>query len=237
MIRHINLLTVTIALLSATTATASPWRELLEKIPASETFVPLFNGTDLKGWDGDQKYWSVSNGAIRGANTTPVPSSTYLFTDQDYREFRLLFEVRQTISPRHSTMHSAVCVLGERFTDKGDNKHGFRGPLLMFCHDWGIWDAYRRNRTVPEGHRGTLNVAPERKGDWNLVEVLVTGNRIRFVANGQLVFDFTDKPEMLQPSPIGLQLHSNQRPQEFLFRGLLLTTDPEDKLVTLVEEK
>ena len=81
-------------------------------------------------------------------------------------------------------MHSAVAVLGERFTDKGDNAHGFKGPLLMFCHDWGIWDAYRRNRIEPAGHRGTLKTTSEQKGDWNTIEILVIENRIRFVNNG-----------------------------------------------------
>ncbi|NIP93952.1 MAG: DUF1080 domain-containing protein [Akkermansiaceae bacterium] len=169
-----------------------------------------------------------------GANKGPVPSSTYLFTEKSYRDFRLLFEVKQTVSPGHSTMHSAVAALGERFEDKGGNRHGFKGPLLMFCHDWGIWDAYRRNRVEPAGQRGPLSNHPaEKKGDWNRIEILVRGNRIRFVANGRLIFDFTDKPAMLQASPIGLQLHSNNRPQEFRFRGLILSTDPADQLVTL----
>jgi hypothetical protein len=127
-----------------------------------------------------------------------------------------------------------VAALGERFEDKGGNKHGFKGPLLMFCHDWGIWDAYRRNRVEPAKQRGPMNkYALEKKGDWNRIEILVKGTRIRFVANGKLVFDFTDKPEMLKRSPLGLQIHSNQKPQEFRFRGLILTTNPEDSLVTL----
>ena len=102
----------------------------------------------------------------------------------------------------------------------------------MFCHDWGIWDAYRRNRIEPANHRGTLNTSAENKGDWNQIEFLVIGNRIRCAVNGQQVFDFTDKPEMLQPSPIGLQLHSNKRPQEFRFRNLYISRDPEDRLAT-----
>lgn len=68
----------------------------------------------------------------------------------------MLFEVKQTMSEKHSTMHSAVATLGETFTDAGDNTFGFRGPLLMFCHDWGIWDAHRRNRIVPGGAGGTI---------------------------------------------------------------------------------
>ncbi|MEK6236613.1 MAG: DUF1080 domain-containing protein [Planctomycetales bacterium] len=201
----------------------------IKQLPASEKAVKLFNGKDLTGWDGAEGFWSADDGAIRGANDGPVVSSTYLFTKDRYRDFRLLLEVKQTLSPKHSTMHSAVAALGERFTDKGNNQHGFRGPLLMFCHDWGIWDAYRRNRVVPrdEGRKA------EKKGKWNLIEILVIGNRIRFVANGALAFDFTDKPEMLRASPIGLQLHANRRPQEYRFRGLVLTKDPENRLVTL----
>lgn len=226
-----------VAALAPCVGSASPWSEALAKIPASESLVPLFNGTDLEGWDGDAKFWSVHLGAIRGANRDTVPSSTYLFTRSAFREFRLLLEVRQTLSPDHSTMHSAVGALGERFTDKGDNSHGFRGPLLMFCHDWGIWDAYRRNRIVPPNHQGTLQIDAEKKGDWNLVEILVTGNRIRFAANGHLVFDFTDDPAMLRESPIGLQLHANNRPQEYHFRGLVLTENPEPRLITVAPER
>jgi hypothetical protein len=217
-------------------AAANPLEPLVKNLPASENPVYLFNGVDLTGWDGAEGIWSVSNGEIVGANKGAVPSSTYLFTKQAYREFRLLFEVKQILSPQHSTMHSAVAALGERFEDTGSNKHGFKGPLLMFCHDWGIWDAYRRNRVEPAKQNGPMNdYAPENKGDWNRIEILVTGNRIRFVANGILVFDFTDKPEMLQPSPLGLQIHSNERPQEFRFRGLILTANPADRLVTLTQ--
>jgi hypothetical protein len=103
----------------------------------------------------------------------------------------------------------------------------------MFCHDWGIWDAYRRNRIEPAGQKGGLQIDAEKKGDWNRIEILVLGNRIRFVANGSLVFDYTDETEMLQNSPVGLQIHSNKRPQEYRFRGLVVCDDPENRLVTL----
>ena len=209
---------------------ASPIESLVKQLPASESPIHLFNGKDLAGWDGAKGIWSVDGDAIKGANSNAVPTSTYLFTKDSYRNFRLLLEVKQTLSPQHSTMHSAVAALGERFTDKGDNAHGFRGPLLMFCHDWGIWDAYRRNRVAPVGPGPKV----EKKGDWNLVEILIVGNRVRFAANGVLVFDFTDKPEMLKESPLGLQIHSNAKPQEFRFRGLVLTKNPEDKLVTVM---
>jgi type 1 glutamine amidotransferase len=215
-------------------APAMDWtRGQIARLPKTEKAVNLFNGKDLAGWTGAKKIWSVTDGTIIGRNVKPVKTSTYLFTEKSYREFRLLFEVRQTRSSQHSPMHSAVAALGERFDDKG-NAFGFKGPLLMFCNDWGIWDAYRRNRTEPKGHKGYFNPkGVERVGKWNEIEILVKGNRVRFVANGKLVFDMTDKPEMLSTSPIGLQIHSGNRPQEFRFRGLVLTEGPEDKLITL----
>lgn len=203
------------------------------RIPKTETIQHLFNGKDLSDWSGDETRWSVKHGMIRGANDDKVTSSTYLFTAKKYRNFRMLFEVKQTMSDKHSTMHSAVAALGEQFTDSGENKFGFKGPLLMFCHDWGIWDAHRRNRVAPVGRGNEL----EKKGQWNQIEILVRGDRIRFAANGEEVFDFTDKAEMLQACPLGLQLHSNGQPQEYHFRSLLLTEEPADKLVTLKAKK
>jgi hypothetical protein len=199
------------------------------QIAAPESLKPLFNGKDLAGWTGDKAIWSVANGMIRGANESRVPSSTYLFTDKPYRNFRMLLEVKQTLSPKHSTMHSAVAALGEQFTDAGDNAFGFRGPLLMFCHDWGVWDAHRRNRVAPVGPGFEI----EKKGQWNQIEILVVGERIRMAANGHLIFDFTDKPEMLKASPLGLQIHSNDKPQEYHFRSLLISENPSDELITV----
>src|SRR5690349_2878741 len=91
----------------------------VKALPASEAAIRLFNGTDLTGWDGTPGLWSVEDGTIKAANEQEVVSSTYLFSKENYRNFRLLLEVKQTMSPRHSTMHSAVAALGERFTDKG----------------------------------------------------------------------------------------------------------------------
>jgi Domain of Unknown Function (DUF1080) len=230
---RISLIPAMLLLLTPSLRADDPVAAELRKLVAdAERPVMLFNGKDLTGWTGSDAVWSVVDGVIRGANENKVASSTYLFTKESYREYRLLFDVKQTRSPRHSTMHSAVASLGERFTDSGNNEFGFKGPLLMFCADWGIWDAHRRNRVVPVGP----GPKAEKVGDWNRIEILVIGNRIRFAANGTQVFNFTDKPELLKSSPIGLQLHSNDKPQEYRFRGLVLSAKPEDRLLTVKGE-
>jgi hypothetical protein len=216
----------------ASSAGAQDWA-MSVALPAGEEATPLFNGRNLDGWEGQtDKYFSVADGMIRAANDEPVPASTYLFTKREYRNFRLLLEVKQTRSPRHSTMHSAVAALGEKSAE-GDDPYGFRGPLLMFCNDWGVWDAHRRDRVFPAGHEGVWLWDGELVGEWNQIEILVLGERLRMVANGRLVMDFRDDPEMLKACPIGLQLHGNQEPQEYHFRGLLVVANPTDALATL----
>jgi Domain of Unknown Function (DUF1080) len=202
-------------------------------LPASEKARPLFDGVSLDGWTGHEAgVWSVEPGVIRAATSAALPASTYLFHREEVREFRLLFEVKQTMGPEFSTMHSAVGVLGERFTDAGD-AHGFKGPLVMFCHDWGIWDAHGRNRVVPANATSAITLPAEKPGEWNQIELLVLGDRLRCVANGHLVFDFTETPGRLKKSPLGLQLHGRAAKQEYRFRGLILSATPEGRLMSL----
>jgi hypothetical protein len=71
--------------------------------------------------------------------------------------------------------------------------------------------------------------------DWNDVEILAQGNRIRVAINGVQVVDWRDpEPKRIKEGPIGLQLHSNTVAQEVRFKGLKLETFPkEDKLLTV----
>ena len=50
------------------------------------------------------------------------------------------------------------------------------------------------------------------------------------------VADWEDPmPELCGEGPLGLQLHSNKVAQEVHFRGLILSENPEDRLVTLAK--
>ena len=71
--------------------------------------------------------------------------------------------------------------------------------------------------------------------DWNDIEILAQGNRVRVAVNGVQVVDWRDpEPERIKEGPIGLQLHSESKPQELHWKGLVLETFPkEDKLLTV----
>ena len=194
----------------------------------SET-IRLFNGRNLNGWQGHEKYWSVKNGAIVAKNLQPLKVSTYLLTDRDFSDFRLLARVKLV----RSEMHSGIALWGRVVPEKGD-PYAYAGHLVMFPSGWGLYDLYGRNGLPPSGE-------PARKvgkqHDWNELEILAQGNRLRLVVNGTLVLDWRDpKPDTIRAGPIGLQLHSNNEPQEVRFKSLVLTTFPEDKLITLKRE-
>ncbi len=209
----------------ANRATAEDAKIVPPKTGKSET-IKLFNGKDLTGWTGNPKYWSVVDGVIVGKNTEEVPVSTYLATDRKFTDFRLLATVKLVTSE----MHSGIALWGRIAPDKGD-PYTYAGTLVMFPSGWSFYDLYGRGG-LPVNGEPAKKVGHQH--DWNDLEILAQGNRIRLVANGSLVADWVDpKPEGILEGPIGLQLHSNKEPQEVHFKGLELTTFPEDKLITV----
>ena len=199
----------------------------------------LFDGKTLDGWEGYSDLWSVHDGVIVAKNKEPLKFSTYLFTKGKYTDFRLTFAAKLVTSE----MHSGVAFWGQQFVPKevkneAEEKaqHTYQGHLVMFPSDYGLYDLYRR--------AGGINPPPEIRGvakkagkqhDWNDIEVLAQGNRIRVAVNGQAVLDWRDpQPDLIKEGPIALQLHSNTVPQEIQFKGLKLETFPkEDKLITV----
>jgi hypothetical protein len=195
------------------------------KTGESET-IQLFNGKDLDGWEGHEKYWSARDGVIVGKNTDKVPVSTYLLTKRKFSDFRLLATVKLV----RSEMHSGIAMWGRVAPEKGD-PFTYAGHLVMFPSGWGFYDLYGR-MGLPVDGAAAKKVGKQH--DWNNLEILAQGNRIRLVANGVLVADWRDpEPDRIHEGPIGLQLHSNSEPQEVQFKDLTLTTFPEDKLITV----
>jgi hypothetical protein len=203
----------------------------------SET-INLFDGKTLDGWEGYSDLWSVKDGVIVAKNTQPLKYSTYLLTKGKYTDFRLTFAFK--LLPGSET-HSGVSFWGEVWP-KADGKvkdpktdrseHTYKGHLVMFPTGYGMYDLFGRAGLGVDG-------GPAKKvgkqHDWNEIEILAQGNRVRVAINGTQVVDWRDpKPETIKEGPIGLQLHSNPTPQELHWKGLVLETFPkEDKLLTV----
>ena len=195
----------------------------------SET-IKLFDGKDLDGWEGNKDLWSVEDGVIVGKNKDEVKVSTYLLTKRKFTDFRLTAKGKLV----ESEMHSGIAFWGRVAPERGD-MYTYAGHLVMFPSNWGMYDLYGRNG-LP------VDAAPAKKvgkqHDWNDLEILAQGNRVRVAVNGAPVIDWRDpEPDRIKEGPIGLQLHSNKEPQEVHFKDLVVETFPkEDKLKTVKEE-
>jgi hypothetical protein len=61
-----------------------------------EGYSPLFDGTTLKGWDGNPKFWRVEAGALVGESTPSNPSgnSYIVYRGLEAKDFTLKFEIK-----------------------------------------------------------------------------------------------------------------------------------------------
>lgn len=198
------------------------------KFPKKEKPQRLFNGKNFAGWEGNtDKYFSIEKGEIVARNSAKdAPAvSNYLLTKKKYRNFRLVYEGKLA----KSKMHSGIAIWGRKY-ETGGEPFSYQGHLVMFPSNWGFWDLYRRNSIYRDD--GRAKKADNK--DWNRMEILAIGDRIRLAVNGKLVADWKDpRPELCGEGPIGLQLHSNRVAQEVRFRGLILSENPEDRMITV----
>ncbi|CAN5598872.1 DUF1080 domain-containing protein [soil metagenome] len=207
---------------------------IVEPLKGESKTIKLFDGKSLDGWEGYTDLWSVTDGVITAKNTSPLTFSTYLVTKDKYTDFRLTFAAKLVTSE----MHSGVCFWGalkpdvSKEPEKERSKYTYAGHLVMFPSGWGMYDLFGRNGLPVDG-------SPAKKvgkqHDWNDIEILAQGNRVRVAANGVAVVDWRDPvPKSIKEGPIGLQLHSNKVAQEVQFKGLVLETFPkEDKLLSV----
>jgi hypothetical protein len=183
--------------------------------------LKLFNGKDLKGWEGHEDLWSVQDGVIVGKNTNPIKVSTYLLTKRKFRDFHL----KATVKLVQSEMHSGIAFWGRNAPEHKD-QYTYAGHLVMFPSDWGMYDLFGRGGLKVDG-RPAKKVGKQH--DWNDLEIWAVGDRVRVKVNGTPVVDWREpEPKRIMEGPIGLQLHSNSVPQEVHFKGLVLTTNPTD---------
>jgi hypothetical protein len=207
---------------------------VVEPLKGTSKTIQLFDGKTLKGWEGYEDLWSVKDDVIVAKNTKPLKFSTYLLTNDKYSDFRLILAAKLV----ESEMHSGVAFWGlvkpdvSKEPEADRTKYTYAGHLVMFPSGYGMYDLFGRNGLPVDG-------GPAKKvgkqHDWNDIEILAQGNRVRVAINGAAVVDWRDpEPKRIKEGPIGLQLHSNGVPQEIHFKGLKLETFPkEDKLITV----
>lgn len=215
----------------ATTPTPPFTAAELEAIPltppraGASVTKTLFDGKTLDGWRGNLEWWSVEDATIVGKSSGKVPTS-FLFTRDNYSDFRLTLSSRMV----ESENHAGVCFWGE-IAEQGANKWYTHGPLVIFPSP-SMWD-YIEAKGLRVYRATTEKVTSQH--EWVKVEILAQGNRVRSAFNGVQVMEWREPdPNRIKVGPIGVQLHGFNGTQEVLYKDIVVETFPrEDRLTTL----
>lgn len=198
-------------------------------------FVPLFNGKDLSGWDGDPRFWSVDEGVIVGqtSESDKTEHNTFLiYRDRSFADFVLQFEYQvagnnsgvqyrsQEVGPWRVTGYQAD--FEAQWHDDGTvDKHSgmfFEEGGRRFLAQRGQAVIVRRGEAPSEPAVevfGTIGDADElasriRHDDWNEYTVIARGHQFTHVINGQVMTIALDEdPEAYRAEGLlAFQLHS-----------------------------
>lgn len=212
--------------------------------------VRIFNGTDLGGWEGDPRLWSVRDGVIHGETTATnvADGNTFLLWKGGVTEnFELRLSFRCTADNnsgiQYRSRHATEPSVRNRWVVRG-YQHELRNESTLpnvagFIYDEGG----KRGRICLVGERARWTSAGKvvdailidqsdyeklfRIDDWNDVVIRAEGNRIRHFMNGRLTLDFTDDDPAVATSSgiLALQLHAG-KPMWAEFRDLRIRELP-----------
>ena len=183
-----------------------------------EGFVPIFNGKDLTGWEGNKELWVVEDGVLVG-RSPGIRHNDFLATTNAYGDFILRFQVRLVGGKGNSGMQ-----LRSKRVPKSHEVSGYQADIGTGW--WGtLYDEARRNRPLVRPKPEDLKKAVKPK-DWNDYEVKAVGPRITLTINGVQLADYTETDAKIARTGIlATQVHSGG-PLEVQFRNLRIKKLP-----------
>jgi hypothetical protein len=208
-------------------------------------FHAIFDGTSLKGWDGDPVFWRAEKGEIVGQSTekNPVKQNTFLiWRGGEPADFELKVEFRIDATNSGVQIRSVQLPSGP---DIGNwVMKGYQADIDFANQSTGQVYEERgrgflamRGQTVyvPDGGRpkvvGNLQQSADelkaiiKTNDWNQLHIIARGNTIIQILNGavtSIVVDDDSKNRALT-GLLGLQMHVGP-PMKVEFRNIWLKT-------------
>jgi hypothetical protein len=186
-------LAILTALLAASAVTAARGEK-------SET-IKLFNGKDLSGWEGIEKYWTVQDGAIIGSTGEgKISHNTFLCSKKRYKDFELTFKVRL----KKGDGNSGVQIRSE-IADK--DKLTCKGPQADIALGyWGSLYGELFGGMMKEADKKEVEKVLK-KDDFNDYSIKVVGKHCTIKLNGLTTVD-QDFDKMPDDGIIAWQLHA-----------------------------
>lgn len=178
---------------------------------SDDGFAPLFNGKDLKGWEGNRELWKIEDGMLVG-KSPGIKQNEFLATKGVYDNFELRLEFR---------MHDGKGNSGIQFRSKRlpDSKavEGYQADLGG--RFWGcLYDEHRRRKVLVQAPESLNKVL--KKGGWNSYVIRAEGDRVILKINGLTTVDYVEQDaKIARTGIIALQIHSGP-PMQIDFRNI-----------------
>lgn len=177
---------------------------------SAQSWQPLFNGKNLKGWKrmNGQAEYKVEEGSIVGTSRMDK-TNTFLVTDKEYGDFILEFDFKVD-----DFLNSGVQLRSH--SDPAYREgiiHGYQFEIDPSPRAWtgGIYDESRRGWLYP------LTFHPEgrsafKNNEWNTARIEAIGNNIRTWVNGVPCTNLWDDAD--GSGFIALQVHAVYKPED-----------------------
>jgi len=204
-------------------------------------FSPIFDGSTMKGWEGDTTFWRAEDGALVGETTAekPLKGNTFLIWRAGApKDFELKLEYRLNSTNSGIQIRSVQLPEAGPFVLKGyqadiDAQNRYTGMMYEergrgFLAMRGLFNriaADKRVKTVASLGDGEALKEVIKSGDWNQVHIIAQGNIIIQVLNGRVTSVVVDEDTQGRALEglLGLQLHVGP-PMKVEFRNILLKT-------------
>lgn len=166
-----------------------------------EGFTPIFDGKTLEGWEGNEKFFRVEDGAIvAGTLKEKIPQNEFLCTKKKYENFELRLQVKLVPASGNA---------GIQFrTKRIPNHHEVSGYQADVGEGWWgkLYDESRRNKVLAGDDKLGDKL---KKEDWNDYVIRAEGKHIQLWVNGVQTVDYTEKDDNIDAAGvIAVQIHS-----------------------------
>jgi hypothetical protein len=190
----------------------------LADAPRPHETITLFDGTSLRGWEGEMDWFRMEDGAlVAGSMERAIPRNEFICTTSQYRDFELRLQVRLKGDPAKA--NAGIQIRSRRIPGHHE-MIGYQADMGQ--HYWGaLYDESRRRKVLaqPEPAQLTRILKPD---DWNDYVIRCEGRRIQLWINGFQTVDYTEPDSQIeQTGIIGLQVHSGP-PTEAWYRDITL---------------
>ena len=203
-------------------------------------FTSIFDGTSLKGWDGDPEVWRVENGEIVGETTAakPLKANTFLiYRGGQPKDFELKLEYKMNATNSGIQYRSAEVPDQGKWVLKGyqadidfDNRwtgqiYEERGRQFLALRGQATYisDGAKASRVIGSFETADALKALIKSNDWNQIHIIARGNTLVQIVNGHVMSMLVDddtKGRALS-GLLGFQIHVGD-PMKVEFRNIWL---------------